>query len=177
MTLKASTSTKRNVATITALVLPVLVALGAKGLGLRTAPIDGDSTTLENMASTTNPALAANTPKTVFSIKCQAAASHADRLRSEPLATNPFHYRFRSEASRSKPEDQTPRIDPNDSIDSLLLTGVMSGREPIAVVNGEIVRVGDEILNGWKVREIDPQTRIVKLVHESGRTRTLTSTP
>jgi len=49
--------------------------------------------------------------------------------------------------------------------------------QPIAVVGGKLLRVGDEVSPGWKIGAINPDAGTVVLQHESGFEHTLNLRP
>lgn len=57
---------------------------------------------------------------------------------------------------------------------SLGVTSIMSTKtQPLAVVGGKLLRVGDEVSPGWAIAAINPETATVIIHHESGFEHTL----
>ncbi|MEM1331467.1 MAG: hypothetical protein AAGG07_13000 [Planctomycetota bacterium] len=54
---------------------------------------------------------------------------------------------------------------PEVSSDSFVLTSILGGRRPVAVINGNAARLDDELEGGWRVSQIDVARRVVVLTH------------
>lgn len=53
------------------------------------------------------------------------------------------------------------------------LDGMMGGEEPVAIIDGRVRRLGDEIGDGWLIAAIDPEARTVTLKMSDGTERIL----
>jgi len=51
---------------------------------------------------------------------------------------------------------------------TLRLTAVVQGRRPVAVINREVRRVGEQMGHGWRLEGIDADGRSAVLTHQSG---------
>lgn len=60
-----------------------------------------------------------------------------------------------------------PSEDPRD--DLTLLSVVGKGDRAIASISGRIYRLGDEVVEGWRIQAIDVRERRVTLAHADGR--------
>lgn len=65
-----------------------------------------------------------------------------------------------------------PEIPETQPIPDLVVTTVMGGRVPVAMVNGRPRSVGDHVAPGWTIREINQSGIVVG--HVDGRTATFT---
>jgi hypothetical protein len=66
-------------------------------------------------------------------------------------------------------EDVPTLTPPPMGVSSIMATKT----QPLAVVGGKLLRVGDEVCPGWKISGIDPDAGTVSLQHESGFVHTL----
>lgn len=64
----------------------------------------------------------------------------------------------------SDPDEPTPAIDPPPE---LIVTSILGGRVPVAMVNGRPRSVGDEVWPGWVIQEIT--TNGIVISHLDGR--------
>lgn len=64
-----------------------------------------------------------------------------------------------------QPGDPTPAVDPPPEI---IVSSILGGRVPVAMVNGRPRSVGDEVWPGWFVQEI--KTSGIVISHIDGRT-------
>lgn len=73
-------------------------------------------------------------------------------------------------ASRVEIIEDVPTLTPPPmGVSSIMATK----SQPLAVVGGKLLRVGDEVCPGWKIGGIDPDAGTVTLQHESGFVHTL----
>ncbi len=88
-----------------------------------------------------------------------------------PEARNPFRYRPGElyDASASV----VVKI-PTHGTQDFVVTSILGGKNPIALINAKAYRVGDELVNGWSVARIEPSSQAVVLVHTDGRERRIT---
>ena len=92
--------------------------------------------------------------------------------RSEDAATiqNPFFYHSGEEVEFEL-EDSDEPID--TSMPTMELSGLMGGQTPLAIINGQMRRVGDTIENGWVLVKIEPVARCVIVRGPDGREVTI----
>ncbi len=70
--------------------------------------------------------------------------------------------------------EPVPEIDDSEEESDLRLvvTSIMEGRQPIAIIDGQARRVGDKVGPGWIIKTISAGK--VTIVHQDGRTRDCT---
>ncbi len=96
------------------------------------------------------------------------------RLRSASEGTaDPF---YRSTAERNLPEREhevleEPAPAPEQFAHSL--DGMMGGEEPVAIIDGKVRRLGDEIGDGWVITAIDLDARTVTVREHDGSEQVL----
>lgn len=56
---------------------------------------------------------------------------------------------------------------------TVVLTAIVTGRNPLAVINGGIFKVGDEIAPGWRIQRIDANNLTVTLTGPQDATITV----
>ncbi len=62
----------------------------------------------------------------------------------------------------------------HDPIAHLVLTSIVGqGARSFASLNGRVYRIGDEVVQGWRITTIDPGSREVLLTNKTGDTRVL----
>ena len=108
----------------------------------------------------------------------QAAMKERVHALDEQMPSSPFPANRKTELVIADPEfppiepgddHQTPEVEPPPQI---VVSAVMGGRVPVAMVNGRPRSVGDEVQPGWTVLQIT-QSGVV-IVHTDGRTATFT---
>jgi hypothetical protein len=89
---------------------------------------------------------------------------------SDP-APNPFRYRPSEiyDASQNVTQPRHPQQDRHDFV----VTSILGGSNPIALINSKAYRTGDTLLADWTVTAIEPDLRTVLLTHTDGRTQTI----
>lgn len=90
------------------------------------------------------------------------AAAYAADLSSQPLTGCPFEV---ATAGHARPALPQPPTKPTVTAGELKLTAIVSGREVLAVLNGKLHRVGDQVGTGWTIDSIDPNAGTVTLRH------------
>ena len=103
----------------------------------------------------------------VFGPATQAARAYLQSRAAgnEPdWTTKPAFYA--SPAVSATPSLPDLPVNPADleRVPDFLLTGVMDGRTPMAVINGRLLRVGEMVAPGWALNAIDPATLTVTLM-------------
>ena len=98
------------------------------------------------------------------------ARHHAQKRDAMVLGPSPMFQPKADEAPVAIIEAQPEPVDPTApqpevAADSFTISGILGGRRPIAVINGQPVRIGDEIDGGWIVSDIDAASLRVLLTH------------
>lgn len=106
------------------------------------------------------------------------AADHTERqvpidyVQKNPFAMNEAPREVVEPTERSGPSDEelraARRVELEREIQSMRLQSVMGGRTPIAIVNGEFMRVGQTV-GSFEVASISPDTLTVVLEHDGER--------
>ncbi|HLO42083.1 MAG TPA: hypothetical protein VK176_13740 [Phycisphaerales bacterium] len=97
----------------------------------------------------------------------------ASTLSATPISRNPFvssaiksgEVDIKTLLVEEPTEDERPAA---IEIPEIELTSIADGREKIAVINGRVSRIGDTILDGWTLREIDAGDQFIVLHHSTG---------
>ncbi|MFG0331094.1 MAG: hypothetical protein ACF8PN_14480 [Phycisphaerales bacterium] len=97
--------------------------------------------------------------------------AHARRVREEPVGDSPFYFAEPTEIPTPNLIDPTAELSGRPPI---IVQAIMKGTRPLALINGEPMRVGDSIVEGWTVRSIDPESRTVVIEGPDGKTETAT---
>ncbi|MCK6475640.1 MAG: general secretion pathway protein GspB [Phycisphaerales bacterium] len=151
-------------------------------LGIRMMTLDGGPARASAAATPTPtlemPAPVAEEPGMDELTSRQVA--EAGRVATLPIERDPFWSRaFASEDPSTvalaplpgMPGDETPKP---AQLPSLKFTSVASGRETVAVINGKVCRVGDQVAPEWTLFEIDPSSNTVTVEHATGQRETVT---
>jgi len=105
----------------------------------------------------------------------QRLADQASRAaRDEAFGPSPFHRQRLHRAEIPKPTKPTESNDQKESSDppapTFVVTSVMAGGpQPLATVNGQLCKIGDEVEPGWTVDSIDGQAGRVRLKGPAGQ--------
>ncbi len=173
----------RRLAAAASLGLPLAIvalvkALGAGPLASAAAVVEEAQDAEASVAEDSRPAPpVVLEPLLTLPRGAQAAWERADEVRraASPLPS-PF-YQPPAEAHASSAESPRAAAPPPPPIPSFVLSGVMNARPPIAVIDGEVRRVGEALGKGWSVLEIDARRLCVTIRHEDGRTHELSARP
>ena len=164
----------RRFASLASFVAPVVVLALAKLAGLgpiasRATPIDSADEGPANPSTDQVPVAAPEPPLHVAPDSGASLARSRDLCRraAESLAS-PF---YQNTVSAPEPAVASTPAGPAPPI--FVLSGVMLGRPPIAVIDGEIHRPGDDLGDGWSIESIDGRKLIVMLRHVDGRVHRL----
>ncbi len=117
--------------------------------------------------------------KYLSSAAAGAAERQAWRLRNESAVedVNPFIYpptvkTVDSSNVESKVENPAPAP---VAVPVFRLSAVMGGRQPVAVINGNLYKVGQSLSGGWKVKTIHSDGRSVVVSGPDGAEKVLTA--
>lgn len=164
----------RRLASIASLTLPVLIVALAKVAGL--GPLSTRAEELEQSdEASLDAAAAAPAPPTVeprlqLSAVETEAAARARELREHAAVSvsSPFYAPNVREPEPAPIE--APVVEPAPpALPSFALNGIMNGRPPIAVIDGQVHQVGDDLGEGWRIESIDARSLSVLLRHDDGR--------
>lgn len=168
----------RHFAGLASLAAPVLVFVIAKVVGLgpliSQAQSDDMTTEPEIEAKAEQLKLPAAEPRLQPPADSAASLTRSRELRKAPAAalTSPFYQPIVRE---EPPEQKTAPVEPSPSAPTFVLSGIMNSRPPIAVIDGDVHRVGDDLGDGWRVESIDARALAVVLRHQDGREHRLTT--
>lgn len=175
--MRLSISRGRRYAGLASVVAPVVVLVLAKAAGL--GPLasqaalsdpedEGQSiTSADRVKPVKAEGLLQLPPESVLSL------ARSRELREQPASSlsSPFYQRPVLEeepAVLAPPVQQTAPTAP-----AFVLSGVMNGRPPIAVIDGNVHRPGDDLGGGWSIESIDARKLLVTLRHTDGRVHLL----
>jgi len=132
--------------------LPALGVVTARWVAPGTSPRSASAAQPEaSVPDLSLPALAVINPDSELPKAIQLAGSQAPI--SSPLA----YFNDQPRIENTTPV-QTVEQDP-----TFTLTSIVKSRENMAVVNGKLRRIGDEVMPGWKALSIDPPAGVVEL--------------
>ncbi|MCW5753892.1 MAG: hypothetical protein KIT24_04190 [Phycisphaeraceae bacterium] len=103
-------------------------------------------------------------PPKPLSAAQKAALAYASAIELPVTEPSPFHEPLRELKS------QAPEIEELDILPTpphwWRVTSIISGRKPIAVINGRPMAIGDVVDDGWTVLRIDPHGRLVTIAKD-----------
>jgi hypothetical protein len=153
---------------IACVVAPILVVLVGRSVGpfIEPAPVTA------GLVATMSEEQAELTP--VMKTTNQVAREHLDRLIVGYGVSEP-HSPFRVTEPDAAPvevvvfEEEVIRHN-NEEIHapSLMVSSIVSGSRPVAVIDGSIRRVGDRVSEEWRLSAIDAHGREITIKHETG---------
>jgi len=167
----------RRYAGLASLVAPAVVLVLAKVAGLgplasRGTPIDSAD---EGEAAAPTDRLPPPVLEPSLRLSSDPSVSQArSRLLREQPATSlasPFYRRPAIEETPVAAASPPPQAAPAPP--AFVLSGVMNGRPPVAVIDDNVHRPGDDLGDGWSVESIDARNLIVTLRHADGRVHRL----
>jgi len=145
--------------TVAALVTPAAFAVLVRTLGLL-QPVSAGAAVQSPAVSPVDAAPIESAPDA----RSLAARRRAEARRLQPPSSNPMHY---PEAT-TEPEKADVNAPPG-----IELSAVMGGRQPVAVIDGRLQRVGDEVAAGWTIHSIDALARTVIITGPGGESITI----
>jgi hypothetical protein len=102
-------------------------------------------------------------------MESQRCAEWAKELQGTPVGASPFFYPDVEEVAVDPipvSVEEAPALKPTATLE-----GVMgSGTRVMALINGNLLSVGDAVDGDWTIGSIDVERRTVELVHPEGRT-------
>ncbi len=172
--MRVSVTAGRRVAGIASIALPVLIVATAKlaGLGPLSSHADAiddpDETSLGEPAAPPAPRVVE--PRLQLSPAEIEAVARARELRRHAArsVSSPFYAPRIVESEPARVE--APVVEPEPPAPpTFVLSGVMNGKPPIAVIDGQVHQVGDRLGEGWRIISIDARSLNVLLRHDDGR--------
>lgn len=162
-----STKSKRHLATGLALVGPVALVMSIKAVGLGPGSVSAsDVSSAAAPAIDLDPAAFAM-PELLESgddEKARAYAHLAGATTDTQKAKNPFYYpTVRDEDGQAT---VTTVVDPEGHYPEVQLGAVMKGRRPLALIDGNVLQVGDEVKPGWTIHEIDTTGQTIVITND-----------
>ena len=99
-----------------------------------------------------------------------AAVEYAAGLAGRAITRSPMVRPAPEQTTEPKTETLRAAPPPKDPVDDLTLLSVVGkGDRAIASISGRIYRLGDEVVDGWRIQAIDVRERRVTLAHADGR--------
>ncbi len=177
--MKLTTVSGRHFVGLVSLVAPLLVFAIAKIVGLGPLMTHAQSEPNTNDSDVEAPARQVDPPTLEARLQppaeSTASLARTQELRVQPAGefVSPF---YQAIAIEEPPEQQVAPVEtPPPPAPTFALSGVMNSRPPIAVIDGDVHRVGDDLANGWRIQSIDAKTLAVTLRHADGREYRLTT--
>lgn len=167
----------RRYAGLASFVAPVVVLVLAKAAGLgplasRATPIDAaDEREVTASADRVQPPAAE--PLLRHSPDSSASQARSIKLRERAATSLPSPFYQRPVVDEKPVVAAAPVQQPAPTPPTFVLSGVMNGRPPIAVIDGNVHRPGDDLGGGWSVESIDARKLLVTLRHTDGRVHLL----
>ena len=155
-------------ASFAAILAPLVIAAAIRVV--EPAPLPGPSSASAEQDAEARAASAGR--KIKITPEQTAAAEHIASLDAGAPVRNLFFYPRAGEQRIDVAPD--PVANPYDVAPTFEITSIMKTRSgPVALINGRLRRVGDEVAPGWTVQSINDLTRSVTLTGPDQRTQTI----
>jgi len=151
------------------ILVPILIVFMSKMMGVGPVTVNAEQTDTTTQ-STVITDIKGNITQQVGST-CAPATQHIQTLTVDTTQpANPFFY--------AEPLDE-PIIDifpmENSNGESFMLMGIMSGSNPMAIINGRLVTAGEQLNDTWTVQSIDTTLATVTIIDTDGKTKVITT--
>jgi len=88
---------------------------------------------------------------------------------AQQASLNPFFYQNGVE-QEFEVEQAAVESGADSGAPTMNLGGLIGGRTPLAIIDGRMCRIGDEIERGWILKAVDPVTRSITIQGPAGQT-------
>lgn len=153
------------------LAIPAILVVGVRAMTLRDGPSSASAAVPTSQTAPKPPPTEPLDTEPDEASKVQLV--EAAKIARVPIARNPFvSDAFKSDDPVAPSLFLDPKTvqkgEPQITAPELRLTSIVAGREPVAVIDGRILRVGEDAAPGWKITAINIKEQTVVIEHASG---------
>jgi hypothetical protein len=172
----------QNLIAAGALIAPIVIVQGVRML-FGSGPSDAHAavTTVEPVPAVAPAPTEVDPRRTLTPAQKAAAAELAEHRTRITVFTSPFNHLApkatviqNDQIVAHTPDNAKPVVIPAEIQNLSLGSTMRNSNGAFAVIAGRVRSVGDEVVPGWKITEIDPTERSVTLTSNEGVTVTLT---